>query len=82
LGLKVIGKKSVWSKVNNPQEIIMHTSTMMDNFAHKWEECTIRVKSLLINAFLNECGENGTWEEWRAFLQEHNVEAFDWSTCD
>jgi hypothetical protein len=60
----------------------MTSSTGMDDFTDKWEECTVQEKSLLIKAFIDEFGENATWKDWCAFLQRHNLEAIDWSNRD
>jgi hypothetical protein len=42
----------------------------------KWSELTAPVKSEIFTAFLNECGEHFSWEEWRNFLQKHQVKDF------
>ena len=43
----------------------------------KWRELSTREKSEIITAFLNECGQNASWSEWRDFLQKHQVKGFD-----
>ena len=58
----------------------MRTSPEMDDFPDKWEERTIPQKSVLIKEFLDLYSETATWEQWRAFLQRHNMEALDWTT--
>ena len=42
----------------------------------KWSELTVPEKSEIITAFRNECGESGSWEEWRNFLRKHQVNDF------
>jgi hypothetical protein len=45
----------------------------------KWRERSTREKSEIITAFLNECGEDASWEEWRDFLHRRQVKGFDWT---
>jgi hypothetical protein len=61
-------------------EVIMLSpaTARMDDASGKWAMSIIREKKLVITAFLNEYGENATWEEWRSFLHEHRVKGFDW----
>jgi hypothetical protein len=57
----------------------MHTPTQ-DEVLHekKWSERTTSEKSEILSAFLNEFGENATWDEWRDFLQKYQVKGFEW----
>lgn len=50
----------------------------IDNVSDKWAMSTIREKGVVITAFLNEYGQNATWEEWCAFLREYRVKGFEW----
>jgi hypothetical protein len=39
----------------------------------------VREKSAVIRAFLDECREDATWEQWLAFLhRKEQVKAFEW----
>ena len=51
----------------------MHASTQDDALLKKW-----RKRSEIIAAFLNECGEHVSWEEWRDFLHKYQANAFEW----
>jgi hypothetical protein len=42
----------------------------------KWSELTTPEKSEIFTAFHNECGENASWEEWRDFINKHQVKDF------
>ena len=43
----------------------------------KWRERSTREKSEIITAFLNECGEDASWEEWRDFLHRRQAMGFN-----
>ena len=36
-------------------------------------------RSGVIAAFLNEYGEQATWEDWRTFLHERQAKGFEWT---
>ncbi len=57
----------------------MLTPAGIDDVSEKWKIMTVREKSLVIAAFLNEYGEHATWEEWCSFLQEHQAKGFEWT---
>ena len=57
----------------------MRTSSKDDALLEKWRETTAREKSGVFTAFLNEYGEQATWEEWVAFLREHQTNGFEWT---
>ncbi len=42
----------------------------------KWSELTAPEKSEILTAFLNEFGENPTWDEWRDFINKQRVKDF------
>jgi hypothetical protein len=44
------------------------------------KKCTAREKSVVIKAFLDECGEDTTWEQWLVFLhRKQQVNIFEWT---
>jgi hypothetical protein len=59
----------------------MYTPSQNDNdLLVRWEKYTAREKSVVIAAFLRECGEHATWEQWLKFLHKHHqVKAFEWT---
>ncbi len=58
----------------------MHRPVEMGDLMDKWKKCTAREKAVVITAFLNECGEHATWEEWLDFLHKHHqVKGFEWT---
>jgi len=57
----------------------MHTSSQDDTLLKKWRERTVREKTKVIAAFLNEYGEHANWEEWLAFLRKHQANGFEWT---
>jgi hypothetical protein len=58
----------------------MHTPAELDDIMEKWKKCKARDKSIVIAAFLNECGEHATWEDWLAFLHKYRqVKGFEWT---
>jgi hypothetical protein len=58
----------------------MHAPSQDDDLLEKWKNCTAREKSVVIKAFLNEYGEDATWEQWLAFLHsKQQVKAFEWT---
>lgn len=56
----------------------MQTPEQMDDHIEKWRELSTRGKAEAITVFLNECGEHITWDQWRAFLHNHQVKGFEW----
>ena len=42
----------------------------------KWSELTVPEKSEIITAFRNECGEDATLDEWRYFINKHQLKDF------
>ena len=56
----------------------MLTPAGIDDVLEEWKIMTVREKSLVIAAFLNEYGEHATWEEWRSFLQKRQANGFEW----
>ena len=57
----------------------MHTSSQNDALLEKLRGRTIREKSEVISDFLYKYGEHASWEEWCAFLYEHQVKGFEWA---
>ena len=57
----------------------MATSSLDDALLEKWRERTVRKKTEVIAAFLNEYGEHADWEEWIYFLHKHHVNGFEWT---
>ena len=58
--------------------VTMHNE-QIDDVREKWRRCTVRDKSMVINDFLCECGEDATWEDWLNFLHtQHQLKGFEW----
>lgn len=58
----------------------MHTPEQMGDVMEKRGRCVAREKAGVITAFLNECGEHATWEEWLDFLhKQHQLKGFEWT---
>ena len=58
----------------------MHIPSQDDDPMEKWKKCTAREKSVVIKAFLDEFGEDVTWEEWLGFLHtQHQLKGFEWT---
>ena len=56
----------------------MQTPTQDDILLEKiWREQSTHEKSEIITAFLNECGEDASWEEWRDFLHRRQAMGFN-----
>ena len=58
----------------------MPTPEQMGDLMEKQARCIARQKAVVITAFLNECGEHATWEEWLGFLYtQHQLKGFEWT---
>jgi len=57
----------------------MDTPSQNGALLEKWRKCISRERTEVITAFLNECGEHATWEDWRNFLQNYHVNGFEWT---
>ena len=70
-------KKVVWFNIFSRPGVVMQTPTQDEVLDEKkWSELTAPEKSKILTTFLNECGGNGSWEEWRNFLKKHQVKDF------
>ncbi len=58
----------------------MRIPSQDDELMENWKKCTVRQKAVVIKAFLDECGEDATWEQWLAFLHRYqDVKGFEWT---
>lgn len=56
----------------------MLTASQDDILLKKLRVRTAREKAEIITAFLNECGEHASWEDWCDFLHKRQARGFEW----
>ena len=68
-----------WHSIFQDIKVDMHTPLQDETLLDKWRESTAREKSEAIAAFLNEYGEQASWEDWLTFLHKCKAKGFEWT---